>query len=183
MKSIYIALITGVSLFSTAQNTIVGTVSDKDNKALSNVIVSIPEIHKETITDVNGKYTIANLPNGTFKISFSSVGYTTKILDVLISEKDPSYSELAKQFTQNIILEENIIHMDEVIVSTAFNKLQSQNVMKVEHANLKSLQQKGTATLIEGLATIPGVSQVSTGTSIGKPVIRGLSGNRVLVYS
>ena len=37
--------------------------------------------------------------------------------------------------------------------------------------------------MIEGLATIPGVSQVSTGTSIGKPVIRGLSGNRVLVYS
>lgn len=183
MKSIYIALITGASLFSTAQNTIVGTVSDKDNKALSNVIVSIPEIHKETITDVDGKYTISNLPNGTFKISFSSVGYTTKILDVLISEKDPSYNELAKQITQNITLEENIIHMDEVIVSTAFNKLQSQNVMKVEHASLKSLQQKGTATLIEGLATIPGVSQVSTGTSIGKPVIRGLSGNRVLVYS
>jgi iron complex outermembrane recepter protein len=73
--------------------------------------------------------------------------------------------------------------MDEVIVSTAFNKLQSQNVMKVEHQTMKSLQQKGTATLVEGLATIPGVSQVSTGTSIGKPVIRGLSGNRVLVYS
>jgi iron complex outermembrane receptor protein len=31
--------------------------------------------------------------------------------------------------------------MDEVIVSTAFNKLQSQNVMKVEHAT-KELQQK-----------------------------------------
>jgi len=45
------------------------------------------------------------------------------------------------------------------------------------------MQEKGSATLIEGLATIPGVSQVSTGTSIGKPVIRGLSGNRVLVYS
>jgi iron complex outermembrane receptor protein len=52
--------------------------------------------------------------------------------------------------------------------------------MKVEHATIKELT-KGTATLIEGLATIPGVSQVSTGTSIGKPVIRGLS-NRVLVY-
>ena len=73
--------------------------------------------------------------------------------------------------------------LDEVIVSTAFNKIQSQNVMKVEHSTIKKLQQKGTATLIEGLATIPGVSQVSTGTSIGKPVIRGLSGNRVLVYS
>jgi iron complex outermembrane receptor protein len=81
------------------------------------------------------------------------------------------------------MLEETIFEMDEVIVSTAFNKIQSQNVMKVEHESIKSLQQKGTATLIEGLATIPGVSQVSTGTSIGKPVIRGLSGNRVLVYS
>ncbi len=73
--------------------------------------------------------------------------------------------------------------LDEVIISTAFNKIQSQNVMKVEHETIKELQKKGTATLIEGLATIPGVSQVSTGTSIGKPVIRGLSGNRVLVYS
>jgi iron complex outermembrane recepter protein len=45
------------------------------------------------------------------------------------------------------------------------------------------MQQKGASTLIEGLATIPGVSQISTGTSIGKPVIRGLSGNRVLVYT
>jgi iron complex outermembrane receptor protein len=48
---------------------------------------------------------------------------------------------------------------------------------------MKNLSRKGTSTLIEGLATIPGVSQVSTGASIGKLVIRGLSGNRVLVYS
>lgn len=73
--------------------------------------------------------------------------------------------------------------LDEVIVSTAFNKIQSQNVMKVEHESIKELQKKGTSTLIEGLATIPGVSQISTGTAIGKPVIRGLSSNRVLVYS
>jgi iron complex outermembrane receptor protein len=44
--------------------------------------------------------------------------------------------------------------MDAVIVSTAFNKIQSQNVMKVEHKTIKELQQKRTATLIEGLATI-----------------------------
>jgi iron complex outermembrane recepter protein len=174
MKSIYIALFMGFSIFAPAQNTIVGAISGKDSKALSNVIVSVPEIHKETISDADGNYSLNNLPNGTFKVVYSLVGYTTKILSVSINEKE---------ITQNITLEESIIHMDEVIVSTAFNKLQSQNVMKVEHASLKSLQQKGSTTLIEGLATIPGVSQVSTGTSIGKPVIRGLSGNRVLVYS
>lgn len=174
MKSIYLILFIGFTFVASAQNKIVGTITDKDNKAIPDVIVSVPEIHKETIADADGNYTLNNLPNGTFKIVYSFVGYTTKILSVTISEKE---------ITQNVTLEENMIHMDEVIVSTAFNKLQSQNVMKVEHASLKSLQQKGTATLIEGLATIPGVAQVSTGTSIGKPVIRGLSGNRVLVYS
>ncbi|MBP6758905.1 MAG: TonB-dependent receptor [Flavobacterium sp.] len=89
----------------------------------------------------------------------------------------------AQEIKQDSVHKNKPFVLDEVIVSTAFNKIQSQNVMKVEHESIKSLQQKGMTTLIEGLATIPGVSQVSTGTSIGKPVIRGLSGNRVLVYS
>lgn len=88
-----------------------------------------------------------------------------------------------QQTKQDTLHKDKPFTLDEVIVSTAFNKIQSQNVMKVEHSTIKELQQKGTSTLIEGLATIPGVSQISTGTSIGKPVIRGLSGNRVLVYS
>ncbi|SHF77698.1 iron complex outermembrane recepter protein [Flavobacterium fluvii] len=89
----------------------------------------------------------------------------------------------AQEIKQDTVHKNKPFILDEVIISTAFNKIQSQNVMKVEHESIKSLQQKGMTTLIESLATIPGVSQVSTGTSIGKPVIRGLSGNRVLVYS
>jgi iron complex outermembrane receptor protein len=38
--------------------------------------------------------------------------------------------------------------------------------MKVEHESIKIYNEK-ERPLIEGLATIPGVSQVSTGTSIG----------------
>jgi iron complex outermembrane receptor protein len=105
---------------------------------------------------------------------FSSLGFETQTKIFLSNQKE---------IKMDIVLDETVHQMDEVIISTAFNKVQSQNVMKVEHQTMKSLSQKGTATLIEGLATIPGVSQVSTGTSIGKPVIRGLSGNRVLVYS
>lgn len=174
MKSLYLILTLGLSLVASAQNKISGTVSDKNNKPLANVIVSVPEIHKETITNDTGNYSLGNLPTGNFKIVFSLVGFERQTVSVTISNQE---------ITQNITLTESITHMDEVIVSTAFNKLQSQNVMKVEHQNVKALQQKGAATLVEGLATIPGVSQVSTGTSIGKPVIRGLSGNRVLVYT
>ena len=50
-----------------------------------------------------------------------------------------------KKRKHRIILEK-LFSMDEVIVSTAFNKIQSQNVMKVEHSkasnncNKKELQ-------------------------------------------
>lgn len=73
--------------------------------------------------------------------------------------------------------------LDEVIISTAFNKLQSQNVMKVEHQKIKDLQKNGANTLIDGLTTVAGISQVSTGIAIGKPIIRGLGYNRVLTYT
>lgn len=174
MKKIIIALFIGISAMLQAQNSISGIVTDTKNQPLKGVSVYAPELHKGTSTDENGKYLLSNLPNGTTKLSFVFTGFATQNKTINVQQKENNL---------NIILEETLFQMDEVIVSTAFNKIQSQNVMKVEHSTIKELQQNGTSTLIEGLATIPGISQVSTGTSIGKPVIRGLSGNRVLVYS
>lgn len=174
MKKIIITLILGFSAMLQAQNKVSGTVRDGANKPIIGVSVYAPELHKGTTTDANGKYTLSNLPNGNLNITFVFVGFLNQ---------NKTLTNLQKENTLDVILEETLFQMDEVIVSTAFNKIQSQNVMKVEHEKMDDLQRKGTATLIEGLATIPGVSQVSTGTSIGKPVIRGLSGNRVLVYS
>ena len=174
MKKFIIALFLGISALLQAQNTISGTVTDMFNQPIKGVSVSISELHKGTTTDENGKYQFSNLPNRTLKINFTMLGFATQNQSVSIGSNENIL---------NVLLEEAIFEMDEVIVSTAFNKIQSQNVMKVEHETIKNLQRKGTSTLIEGLATIPGVSQVSTGASIGKPVIRGLSGNRVLVYS
>jgi iron complex outermembrane receptor protein len=174
MKKTFLILIVGFSAMLQAQNTLSGIITDTKNQPIKGVSVYALEIHKGTTTDENGKYTLNNLPNATVKLTFVYIGLATQNKTISIQQKETKL---------DMILEETAFQMDEVIVSTAFNKLQSQNVMKVEHASMKSFQQKGTSTLIEGLATIPGVSQVSTGTSIGKPVIRGLSGNRVLLYS
>lgn len=164
----------GFSAVLQAQISVSGTVTNGASQPIKGVSVYIVAIQKGTKTDENGKYTLNNLPKNGLNINFTYVGFMSQNIAIKNSE--------AIQ-TIDVTLEESIFEMDEVIVSTAFNKIQSQNVMKVEHETIKDLQQKGTSTLIEGLATIPGVSQVSTGTSIGKPVIRGLSGNRVLVYS
>jgi iron complex outermembrane receptor protein len=174
MKSFLVTLLLGFSMVAIAQNKVAGTITDKQKKLLTGVSVVIAELHKETISGDNGTFNFSNLPDGNFKIEFSCIGFSKLTKEITIHQNNQKLA---------IVLEETIHQMDDVVISTAFTKLQSQNVMKVEHQTIKSLSQKGTATLIEGLTTIPGVSQVSTGTSIGKPVIRGLSGNRVLVYS
>lgn len=174
MKKIITILVIGFSALLSAQNSLSGTATDLKNQPIVGVAIYLPELHKGTSTDENGKYNLSNLPSGKVKLSFTYIGYTSQNKIINLQQKET---------VLNVVLDEAAFQIDEVIVSTAFNKIQSQNVMKVEHSSIKELQQKGTSTLIEGLATIPGVSQVSTGTSIGKPVIRGLSGNRVLVYS
>ena len=174
MKLLYLYILVGFAFVANSQNKIVGKITDSSNNPIPGAVISLPEIHKETSSDKDGNFVLTNLPQGTFKLIASFIGYQTQTKTISLSR-----DELQASF----VLVEAVTHMDEVIVSNVFKRLQSQNVMKVEQESIKSLQQKGTATLIEGLATIPGVSQVSTGTSIGKPVIRGLSGNRVLVYS
>jgi iron complex outermembrane receptor protein len=174
MKKILITLFVGFSALLNAQNKISGTIIDKENQPIKGVSIFVSDLHKSSSTDEKGNFSINNLPLGNIKIAISALGFINQNKTIAVQSGENKL---------DLILEPTVFQMDEVIVATAFNKLQSQNVMKVEHESMKSLQQKGTSTLIEGLATIPGVSQVSTGTSIGKPVIRGLSGNRVLVYS
>ena len=174
MKKILIALFIGFSAFINAQNKISGKITDKDNNPIKGVNIFVSELHKSSETDENGAYSINNVPNGTIKITFTLLSFTSQNKTILVQNGENKL---------DIVLEPTLFQMDEVIVATSFHKLQSQNVMKVDHESIKSLQQKGAVTLIEGLETLPGISQISTGTSIGKPVIRGLSGNRVLVYS
>lgn len=175
MKNFFLSLLLGISAFVSAQNVLKGTITDINNTKIEGVNIILPELHKETKTNSEGQYILNNLPNGTFVIVFSSDKFDIITTKVKLNQKEITFDQTLE--------ERHTHHLEDVIVSTAFNKAQNQNVMKVEHSTIKSMQQSGATTLIEGVANIPGVTQLSTGVSIGKPVIRGLSGNRVLVYS
>ncbi|MFK7050356.1 putative TonB-dependent receptor precursor [Flavobacterium columnare] len=175
MTKIFTTLFLGLSAIVYSQNILKGKVTNVNKELIKGVSISIPELHKEVVTDESGSFKIDKLASGSFSIIFFHPNYDTYTSIVMLDKKE--------NICDVVLLEEHTHHIEEVIVSTAFNKAQSQNVMKVEHSSLKALQQKGGATLMESIATIPGISNVSTGVSIGKPVIRGLSGNRVLVYS
>jgi iron complex outermembrane receptor protein len=157
-----------------SQNTIKGTVYEANTThGLTYANVYLPNIEKGTSTDENGIFILKNMPSGTYTILFSMIGYQIQSLQITV----PSTENL------NIYLSSSAIEMEDIIISTPFHKLQSDNVMKVEQKKVKDLKASGALTLADGITNIAGVESISTGLSIGKPVIRGLSSNRVLVYT
>ncbi|EID72252.1 TonB-dependent receptor [Imtechella halotolerans] len=158
-----------------AQNIFKGTVIDNETKqGIPFASVYLPQLEKGASTDESGAFEITNIPAGSYKLVVSVLGFATFSKNVDITTGNN---------TLQISLEPSAVEIEQVIVSTPFHKLQSENVMKVSQKSLTQMQQQGANTLIDGIATIPGVNSVSTGTAIGKPVIRGLSSNRVLVYT
>jgi iron complex outermembrane receptor protein len=176
MKYIYLFLCSCILVFtSEAQNSLSGTITSKNNNEPLIANVYFPKLGKGTVADFDGTYTISNISEGTYSVVFSILGYTT------ISKRVTIPDDL--DIPLDIQMVETAVEMEEVIVSTPFHKLQSDNVMKVDRVTINELQAKGAITLSDGLSDIGGVSIVSTGIGIGKPVIRGLSSNRVLTYS
>jgi len=144
-----------------------------NNEPIPGAVVLIENTQQHSITDINGHFEIKNIPVDNFKITISSQGYKNYTKNLVLKQKQTKIT---------VFLEEDVFKLDEVIVSTPFSKLQKDNVMKVERTTMKKMEKNGIQNLMEGIAQIPGVSKISTGTGIAKPVIRGLSGNRVLVF-
>ena len=167
-------VIMGIASVS-AQNILQGSITNKETNQPLPATIYIPQLEKGAVADFDGTYQILNIPNGTYTVVYSYLGYATVSKKIQFSE--------STSMTENIQLQESAVEMEEVIVSTPFHKLQGDNVMKVERVAVDNLTATGSTTLAEGITNIPGVESISTGTGIGKPVIRGLSSNRVLTYT
>ena len=174
MKHLYILLFTFLSTLAFGQNNIKGTIKAEDNSNIENVTVQILGTNLYTQSDENGNFELKDIPKGKIDIAFYLLGYEQKTITQIITDDETNLS---------VILIEKEQHLEEVVVSAIFNKAQSQTVMKVEHKTMEEMQKNGASSLVDGLTGIPGISNISTGNSIGKPVIRGLSSSRVLVYT
>ena len=174
-KYIFLLLAICSIVKANAQNTLKGTITNSNDSNPLSASIYIPILEKGTIADFDGNYIITNIPNGRYDIIYSLIGYASFSKTLTFSENTI--------VIEDVSLEQIAIEMEEVIISTPFHKLQRDNVMKVERISAKKLSQISSTNLSEGITEIPGVSTISTGTSIGKPVIRGLSSNRVLVYA
>ena len=109
------------SLIGFAQNEISGKIKDlKDSSGLVGVTVYIPDLKLGAITDNEGKYTIRNIPKGTFLIVVSFIGYASQTKEADVKESS----------TLDFVLEESGNSLKEIIVTGVSSATESRSLIR-----------------------------------------------------
>ena len=178
-KYIYLFLLLSSGLFYTCMldaqvYTLTGKILDKaTGKSLPGASVYLPEIKKGTIANKEGVF-ILNIESGSHVMEISYVGYATDVENI----------KLDKNTTQNFYLNSSVLEGGNVIVTSFLRATSTRRTPTPVSIIKKEELFSGVATnLIDALSKVPGVSQVTTGPAISKPIIRGLGYNRVVVMN
>ncbi|MGO4876093.1 TonB-dependent receptor [Pedobacter sp. AJM] len=160
------------TVFAATLKDITGKVTDaSNNQALPGASIYIPDLKVTAVTNTAGEFTLNNLPaKGSYLVEVHFIGYKTATQIVNFAE--PSNLTFALQPTA--IETREIVITGSIISSTSKRNSASSAVLDKEQLLAPS------TNLIDALTKIPGVSQITTGPSISKPVIRGLGYNRIV---
>jgi iron complex outermembrane receptor protein len=158
-----------------SNNYLEGRVTDKiSGNPLYGVTIYIPDLKTGTVTDTAGFFRINNLPDRIIHLQVSYLGYR-----LIEAEADLSVTNEI-----DLLLEPAVSELHEIVVtglsgSTHKNRTPApiSTIPKIQ------IQQVVTSNIIDAISTQPGISQVTTGAGISKPLIRGLGYSRIVVVN
>lgn len=165
----------GLYLNLFAQGTIKGKVVDKlTGEALPSADVHLVELKKGTITKVDGTFIINRVPEGNYTVEVSYVGYRKTYRKVEVKDNDT--------VDLNIELEQTPISFEEVVVTgTMYKKSLFEIYQPIAVLDEDKLGIRLGDNIAKTLSYEPGINFEYNGSSVGRPVIRGLTGTRVLI--
>ncbi|PHR49607.1 MAG: hypothetical protein COA32_00320 [Fluviicola sp.] len=160
-------------VFAGFSQTLEGTVIDAaTKKEIPFAKVGFPSLDLYTSTDSLGKFYFQNVPKTITKIKVTAFDYSVYFEKLNLEEVS----------NMTITLEAKHTVFEEVAITASEGKLQRENITSIEYSSKENLFETGATTLGEALVMMPGVQTSSVGMGISKPVIRGLSGMRVVTY-
>lgn len=181
MKYLYIILsLLCVNMAATAhpqvsKTTLKGVVRDAvDGMPVVGASVYFPSLKQGTVTNSQGEYAFASLPAIKTTVQVSYVGHQTIIQTIDL------HSSTVVDFT----LHENNAMLGEVVVTgLTGNSLAGRSPSPVSVVSPRELQETSATNIVDAVSRQPGVAQITTGSGISKPVIRGLGYNRIVVVN
>lgn len=151
-----------------------GRVADSTGTPIVGAQVTLVELERGATTDARGGFVFGNVPAGRYTIVTRRLGYAAESRRVRVGAGDRA--------TLDIRLTSVAGDIEPVVVTATRDATDVGNSpLPVAQLAGDRLHREQSTTLSGAIDRLPGVHNLTTGQQIGKPMIRGLSGSRVLV--
>lgn len=151
-----------------------GTVIDSDGRKVAGAMVRVPTANARVASSEDGRFSL-DVPAGALTMQVSRDGYEPETRSVMVGEGGS---------TIDLVLKPNALEAPPITVTA---KPRPSRVLtapaSVSIIGGRQLERQRGQTLVESVQNAPGVGAATTGAGIAKPVIRGLTGQRVLVLN
>ena len=167
---VFLALLLIVSM--AGAQTLHGTVMG-EGKALAGATVRVPSLDRVEVSGAGGHFTFSDLPKGTYRVFVSLVGYASAAQSVEVS---------GDSATVAFELKPSAIPMPEVVVSgSPYPRPADEQYQPVEAKSQVEFLNSAGSSYADKISDIPGVTVRGNGPAPSRPILRGLSDNRVLI--
>ncbi len=143
-------------------------------KPIANASVYIPQLKLGAVTDKDGYYKISPVPRGTYDIEVQSFGFATLVKQIVIS----GHTELDFEATISYNSLKQVVIISLGIITSA-----QRCPIPVSIITHDMILEGYQNTVIDYVATQPGVSETTEGVGTTKPQINGLGFDRVLTLT
>ncbi len=172
MKKIFLIFTLLLCILCIKAQSLSGTVTDSANhQTIPGTVVYFPQLKLGSTTDLKGFYKISPVPNGTYLVEVEILGYATITKSVNIK------GNVVLNFTMSA----STSSAKEVVITALGNTTSAlRSPVPVSLVTHDFLVQQSSTNVVDGIATQPGISAITTGPGVSKPEVNGLGFNRVL---
>lgn len=166
-------LVFGTTLPERIYRQVSGKVTDENGVPLAAANVMLPALNLGTTTNKSGEFVFEKVSLGRHRLVVSFIGYTNYHSEIEVKASD---------LLINVQLKPTILMMPalnvtaaaaptDVLTSNRTVSVLSKHELESQHANSMS----------DALRTVPGVQTVEQGPMIAKPIIRGMTNQRIVI--
>src|SRR5690349_10345820 len=161
-----------ISLLFAAAIAISGHVVDREGHPVAGATVTIIEAKRAVRTDKDGAFSFADVPAGTVNIVARHLGYSPAAQRVEVVDGMQPIT---------LTLEAAAFRAEPIAVTATRGATETYlSPLPVSELSGDRVHREAGMSLAQSVSALPGVRNISTGQQIGKPVVRGLFGPRVL---
>jgi iron complex outermembrane receptor protein len=168
------AILFGIWIFGTAMahGQISGKVRSEAGESLPGAVIMLLPDSAAILSDLDGSFRFSNLRPGKYVLEVRFLGFDVwrKALEL---ERRPLLLDILMQSSEHT-LEAIVVHADHA---------KQESSLATEHIFLQLRNQLRGGTFAQVIEKLPGLSAITVGTGVAKPVIRGLAFNRIIVNS